>query len=149
MSAAVLRPARAADAPAIHALLQEVYAPFAGRFAPTALGEDEQSIAPAAGSWLLAHGGEELVGCVCHYPEDGAHTFCFLAVRPAWRRRGIATQLLNGVLAAAAAAGAPRVLIAVRLSLHENVRFFSARGFAATGEQLSPQHGVFALEVAR
>ena len=30
------------------------YAPFAGRFAPTALGEDEQSIAPAAGSWLLA-----------------------------------------------------------------------------------------------
>ena len=75
---------------------------------------------------------------MCHYPEDGAHTFCFLAVRPAWRRRGIATQLLNGVLAAAAAAGAPRVLIAVRLSLHENVRFFSARGFAATGEQLSP-----------
>ncbi len=52
-----------------------------------------------------------------------------LAVHPDWRRRGVATRLLDVVLAEAAAAGAPRATLEVRRSNDAARRLYERFGF--------------------
>jgi predicted N-acetyltransferase YhbS len=139
----VLRSAAAADAVLIAGVLEEVYAPFRSCFTPTALSETAETIAAAPGCWLVAEVDGELVACVRHYLDDEGYTFCFLAVRPAWRQRGIGSRLVDAVVDIAMGAGHDRILIVVRLGLTENVRFFENRGFSLIGPFESPRHGLF------
>jgi ribosomal-protein-alanine N-acetyltransferase len=55
-----------------------------------------------------------------------------LAVVPAWRRQGLARQLLRAVLAAAEAEGASRATLEVRRSNLAAVRLYGGLGFKAT-----------------
>jgi ribosomal protein S18 acetylase RimI-like enzyme len=130
------------------ALLREVYAPFQAEFRPTALREDEASVGARPDAWLVAEDGDGLAGAVQHGPEGDDHTFCFLAVRPDRRRRGVGSLLVEHVVALAAAAGCPTVLIAVRSSLGENVAFFERRGFRRVGPFGTGHHDVYARELA-
>jgi N-acetylglutamate synthase-like GNAT family acetyltransferase len=144
----VLRAASAADAVVIAGVLEEVYAPFRSSFSPTALSENAETIKADPGRWLVADIAGELVGCVRHEDdEDNAYTFCFLAVRPAWRQRGIGSRLVDAVVDIAASSGRDRILIAVRLGLTDNVRFFEKRGFTLVGPFESPRHGLFVRDL--
>ena len=55
-----------------------------------------------------------------------------LAVVPAWRRRGLARQLLRAVLASAAAEGAPRATLEVRRSNLAAIRLYEGLGFTVS-----------------
>jgi ribosomal-protein-alanine N-acetyltransferase len=54
-----------------------------------------------------------------------------LAVTPAWRRQGLARQLLRAVLAAAEAEGASRATLEVRRSNLPAIRLYEGLGFRA------------------
>jgi ribosomal-protein-alanine N-acetyltransferase len=55
-----------------------------------------------------------------------------LAVLPAWRRQGLARQLLRAVLAAAEAGGASRATLEVRRSNVAAIRLYEGLGFTVT-----------------
>jgi predicted N-acetyltransferase YhbS len=124
-------------------LLRAVYQPYRERFVPTALTQDVAAVASAPGSWLVAEADGEIVGCVKHWSEDGGHTFCFLAVAVTVRGQGIGSRLVDAVVSAASATGAGTILIALRLSLSENVRFFERHGFHYQQPFGGAAHGLF------
>ena len=66
-----------------------------------AAGESPAGDAPAAGFCLSRRGFDE-------------EELLLLAVDPAWRRRGLASRLLNGLAAAARGRGAERLLLEMR-----------------------------------
>lgn len=124
-------------------LLSEVYEPYLDRFAPTALRENATTIAAAWQRWLVAEVDGSIVGCVRHEPEGDDHTFCFLAVSPSFRRQGIGSLLVEEVVAEARRNGAEQILIALRLSLTENISFFGKRGFSYREPFGTGRHGLF------
>lgn len=124
-------------------ILREVYLPFADRFAPTALAEDESAVAAISVSWLLADVAARPVGCVQHFRENDHYTFCFLSVLQHYRCQGLGTRLVEAVARQASDTGCDRLLIAVRLSLQENVSFFRHRGFQWVAPFGTEGHGLF------
>jgi len=76
---------------------------------------------------------EPIVGvCSCWLVFDELHINT-LAVRPAWRRRGIARQLLVEVLGRSAAEGARRATLEVRRSNEAARRLYAGLGFEERG----------------
>ncbi|HUX16894.1 MAG TPA: GNAT family N-acetyltransferase, partial [Phycisphaerae bacterium] len=64
------------------------------------------------------------------FDELHIHT---VAVRPAWRRQGIARTLMDGVLRAAAGEGAKRATLEVRRSNEAARGLYAALGFVERG----------------
>lgn len=58
-----------------------------------------------------------------------------LAVLPAWRRRGVASRLVEYVLRAGAAAGAVRATLEVRASNHPAIALYERFGFREHGRR--------------
>jgi len=82
----------------------------------------------------VARGAEEPVRgfCSCWLVFDELHIHT-VAVRPAWRRRGVARALMIGVLRAAAAEGARRATLEVRRSNDAALRLYAGLGFEPRG----------------
>ncbi|MFZ5792291.1 MAG: GNAT family N-acetyltransferase [Pseudomonadota bacterium] len=128
-----LRPATAADAAAVAALLREAFAAYDGRLQPRpgALSETEASIAAAleAGAGAVAEAEGAIVGCVLWRPQEDGLYLGRLGVRPGWRSRGIARALVETVIAAGRQAGVKRVTLNVRIALPDNIALFERVGF--------------------
>ena len=83
--------------------------------------------------------------CVVHLPDAGLVGYCVftvvadqaelqsVAVRPAWRRRGIGSLLLEHVCARARGDGAARVWLEVREGNTAAVALYRTHGFRQTG----------------
>ena len=127
-----VRPATAADVDAVVELEQ------------TCLGDDawsrglvEQGIASALPtvSYLVAEVDGEVVGhAVASAAGDDAE-LQRIAVDPAYRRRGLASELLEAVEARAAADGATRLLLEVREDNTSAASFYESRGFEEVGRR--------------
>ena len=80
----------------------------------------------------------QLVGSVfCATKGDALHVGR-LAVAPAWRRRGVASALLEAAKAEARRRGLARITLGARIALPGNVALFSRHGFAVVAETCHP-----------
>ena len=83
--------------------------------------------------WVARAPDDPVVGfCSCWLVFDELHIHT-VAVRPAWRRRGIARTLMDGVLGAAAAEGATRATLEVRRSNEAARSLYAGLGFVERG----------------
>ncbi|HID73504.1 MAG TPA: ribosomal-protein-alanine N-acetyltransferase [Thermoplasmata archaeon] len=65
--------------------------------------------------------------------EDGSARLLMLAVQPAYRRRGVGSQLLRTFIRQAAIKGARRVILEVRVTNKVAIQFYRHHGFQIKG----------------
>jgi len=87
---------------------------------------------------FVAHAADVLIGSVFCARKNDALYVGRLAVHSAWRRRGVASALLDAAKQEARRIGAARVTLSARISLHGNVSLFRRHGFVITAEQCHP-----------
>ncbi len=136
------RPLCQADAPAAAALIRVAFGAQPMQTDPpsAALRETAETIAAAiaAGGGAAILAGGDLVGTVLWAEQEGGLYVGRLAVRPDWRRRGLARALIAAAEAEARRRHLPRVHLSTRLPLLDNRRLFAACGYAETELRAHP-----------
>ncbi|MDE1481697.1 GNAT family N-acetyltransferase [Xenorhabdus bovienii] len=133
------------DINGILALLHEVYTPFTADFIPSALYETSASIRKKLTHWKIAKYDSQVVAAVLVEQEKDNSTFCYLSVLLAFRRRGIASKLLNIICEEKRQQAKLPVIIALRRSLTMNIHFFTTQGFEYLGHFNTSEHDLYIL----
>jgi ribosomal protein S18 acetylase RimI-like enzyme len=81
---------------------------------------------------------DALIGSVFCARKGDALYIGRLAVAPAWRRRGVASALLDAAKAEARRRGLVRITLGARIALPGNVALFRRHGFAVIAETCRP-----------
>ena len=128
-----LREATAEDVPALVAVIHAGFEEYRGRLDPSsgAHGESEETIRQklTVARAVLASVNQQVVGCVFYEPK-GDHVYLGrLAVLPAYRRQGIARELIAWVERQALSLGYTRVRLGVRVALPGNRAYFERLGY--------------------
>lgn len=149
-----LRPARPADAPALAALQRVIYGEgrwFVGDGAPSAeaLAHRLRLLDPRRSHYLLAlaaspQGDANDPAEVCGWlelhrmqPERLMHVAVLtLAVAPAFRQRGVASELLAGAYGWARGAGVEKVQLSVREHNRAAISLYRREGFVLEGREV-------------
>ena len=84
-------------------------------------------------TWFVIEADGHLVGSVFCAPENDALYIGRLAVRADFRRRGVATALIDAAKAEACRIGAKRMTLGCRIALTSNLALFRAHGFVVAG----------------
>jgi ribosomal protein S18 acetylase RimI-like enzyme len=141
-----IRPMRPTDAADAAALIRLAFAaqPVAVDPPPSALGITAESIAAhlRKGGGAVAEQAGKLVGAVLWEERDGGFYVSRLAVDPAARRQGIATQLLSAVEGDARRYNAKHMIVGTRLALAVNRRLFAATGFREVALHAHPGYAI-------
>lgn len=144
--AVLLRPAAAADAPTLVALLHAAYAEYHGKLDPPsgAHAETEESVRRLleAEQAVIAYQNERAVGCVFYAVESDHAHFHRLAVLPEARRQGIGRLLVEHVEQAALRAGRRRLTLGVRIALPGNRAFYEGLGYHVEAAKHHPGYAV-------
>lgn len=83
----------------------------------------------ASATALLAESTTEIVGCVFYQPKEDYMYLYRLSVLPAWRKRGIAANLINLVEQQAVQEHFHAVRLSVRIGLRENQLYYARKGY--------------------
>ena len=78
---------------------------------------------------FVALGAGQLIGSIFCTPDKDALYIGRLAVRSDWRRRGVASALVDAAKAEARRRGAVRITLGARIALPGNVALFRRHGF--------------------
>lgn len=122
----IVRPARSADVPGIHRLLE----PMVNR--RVLLGKDSAVLYGAVQEFVVAEADGEMVGCgALHVMWEDLGEVRTLLVREDWLQRGIGRALVEELERRALDLGVSRLFC-----LTFETAFFQRRGFAPIGEQI-------------
>ena len=131
--ATTLREATAADLPTLLTLVHVAFEEYRGRLDPPsgAHAETLESLGRAlhTGGALLASVDGEPAGCVFYHRERDHVYLGRLSVLTAYRSRGLAGALTDGVERLAVAMGVPRVELGVRTALPALRAYYERRGY--------------------
>ena len=134
-----VRPATAADIPAILAVTAAAYASYAGRFAtPSSVfteGPDAIQHYLHNGGVIVAQVGDEIVGAVRYEPRENYIYLGRLAVLPAWQGKGIGRRLVEAVEEWTLLLGLDEVRLGVRTELPGNRDLYRHLGYVDDGEE--------------
>ena len=83
---------------------------------------------------FVARDADALIGSIFCTPQDDALYIGRLAVHPEWRRRGVASALVDAAKDEARQRGAQRMTLGARIALPGNVALFRRHGFAIVRE---------------
>lgn len=78
---------------------------------------------------LVAEVRGEIVGYSCHFEVAGEAHLANVAVRPEYRRKSVAKQLLERILDLTRASGCYQIFLEVRPSNESAIRFYQNAGF--------------------
>ncbi len=140
-----LRPATAADVPALAALINRAYRGESSRQGWTTEADlldgpriDEPALhellgAPGSGFVLAVGAGGELLGCVFVQPQTSRLYLGTLAVAPGHQAHGIGRQLLEAAGARARQLGCSHLKMTVLTGRPDLLAWYERRGYALTG----------------
>lgn len=136
-----LRPVNPDDIPAFHAVMMAAGMDPRSSWNRTTPADLERSLlAPGAGGFLAAGGGEVL-GCVGYRPDgDRTLTLNKLATLPQARRLGVGRALVREVEHVARMGGYGRVLLAVSQFNLDVLPFYDRLGYTVTDEPYAHAH---------
>jgi len=143
------------DAPRIFALTLAAYEEYRHTLVPPSgvFGEDLAAVRRdlELGGGVIARLAGAPVACA-RYEIDPAGEFLYfgrLAVLPAYRRRGIAAQIVRWLEARALALGLPEVRLGARLSLPGNIHLYANLGYSIYDHEERAGFGPVAAEMRR
>jgi GNAT superfamily N-acetyltransferase len=87
---------------------------------------------------FAAEAADRLIGAVFCAPQQDALYVGRLAVAPDWRRRGVASALIDAAKEEARRLGARRIILRTRIVLASNIALFRRHGFVVTGGHAHP-----------
>lgn len=138
----VLREAVPEDAPVLATLLREAFEEYRGRLDPPSSAHDksEETVRQELrdGGAFLASDDTGPLGCVFFHPRADHVYLDRLAVRPAFRGRGVARALVDAVESRAQALGHTRVRLSVRLALKDHHVYYARLGYQHHGYGTHP-----------
>lgn len=129
----VLRPLGALDLDRAAALHAEAFVPL-GERAWTRQDLAELLASPGVAGLLLEVDGGDAGLAICRVAADEAELIT-IAVRPAYRRRGVARHLLTSTIAHVKSAGARSLFLEVATDNPGALRLYELSGFCAAGSR--------------
>ncbi len=143
----VVRPFRPTDQTAAQELILSGLAERWGHLDPAKNPDlDDIATAYAAGTFLLAWDGDEIVGTGALIHEaEGMARIVRMSVAAARRRQGIGSLILRHLLAAARAAGYRQVTLETTSTWHDAIAFYERHGFRQIGAWDGDTHFVLDL----
>lgn len=135
-----IRPARAADVPAVQEIVAAAYGHYLPRIGrePAPLTSDYATVVAAGRAWVAETGGR-LAGLVVLVPEPDHLLLENVAVDPAQQGRGVGSLLLAFADERARALGLPEVRLYTNEAMTENLAYYPRRGYIETHR--SDEHG--------
>ena len=128
-----LRPYTVEDLPAMLSVIRTAFAEYTGKLDPPSSAEHKTieivRTELEGADALVAEVEGNLVGCVFFRPQHEGVYIDRLSVLPEFRKRGIASALLNEVEIEAKTAGYEALTLSVRLVLKQQQAYYNRRGF--------------------
>ena len=143
--AAAIRPATAADIPAVRAIAEAAYRPYVARngLEPAPLHEDYAARAADGQLWVLTEKtatGAAIHGFLVLIEAPGHLLLDNVAVAPAAQGRGHGRALLDFAEGHARRAGLPAIRLYTQEIMVENIAIYARRGYVET--RRATEHGL-------
>jgi len=133
-TAPAIRPATAADVPAIERIVHDAYVKYVTRIGkPPGPMLDDYAARVAAGEVSVCADGDAIAGILVLEPAPDHLLHDNIAVAPAWQGRGVGRLLLDFADAEARRAGYAELRLYTHVLMHENVSLYTRLGWQETG----------------
>lgn len=133
-----IRPAVAADVPAITSVVHDAYVKYVARIGkpPGPMLDDYAARVAAGQAWVCVE-GDAVAGILVLEPEPDHLLLDNIAVAPAWQGKGVGRMLMEFADAEARRAGFAELRLYTHVLMHENIALYARTGWEeyARGEQ--------------